>query len=255
MTETLYPVGYDTEMVPLAEMQRRHGPHMHPEYARRLWPWIVVGGGLIGIGGGFRPLGTQPNKPGFAPEGKSFHQPQNYRNHPGTYTAVDLVVVNPGFPHRAPRWSEVPAKGSAEAVRRGLHCHISAESWHMQAIEITGWTSWTLAGYKDPVADYPIPGTVAKPRVFAPKPTQKVRLFGQIGNVKAEVVAIQNACRFWHWPDAAGRPISVDGNFGPFTAQAVANMQRSLPVLSADGVYGPFTAAAFQRFLDSVAAL
>ena len=249
MTVTLYPVGYGSEMVPMAELQRRHAPHMHPEYARRLWPWLESCGGLIGIGGGYRPLGTQPNKPGFAPEGKSFHQPQPYRNHPGTYTAVDLVVVNPGSRHRAPRWSEVPAKGSAEAVRRGLHCPVSTETWHMQAIEILGYGSWTLRGRLDPVAGYPIPGAT---KLFAPKPTQKLRAIGQVGNDKAEVVALQNACNLFGWADAAGRPLTADGRFGAFTAQAVVNMQRALKV-SADGEYGPRTAAAFQRFLDQLA--
>ena len=251
MPETLYPIGYGTEMVTLAEMQRRHSPHMHPEYARRLWPWLESCGGLIGIGGGYRPLGTQPNKPGFAPEGKSFHQPQPYRNYPSTYAAVDLVVVNPGSRHRAPRWSEVPAKGSAEAQRRGLHVPFSTESWHMQAVEMLGYGSWIFGGRKDPVAGYPIPGAT---KLLAPKPSQKQRLIGQVGNVKSEVVALQNACNFWGWTDAAGRPLTADGQFGAFTKQAVIHMQRVLKVY-ADGEYGPRTAAAFQRFLDAMTSL
>jgi len=253
MTETLYPIGYGTRLVTMAELRAVHEPHMHPEYARRLWPWLESCGGLIGIGGGFRKLGEQPNKPGFAKEGQSFHQPQPYVLHPGTYAAVDLVVVNPGSRHRAPRWSEVPQPRSAEAVRRGLHCNVyPSETWHMQAIEISGWRTWTLTGRKDPVAGYPIPGG-DKPKLYAPKPTQKLRAIGQIGNDKAEVVALQNACNFWGWADAAGRPLTADGRFGPYTAQAVANMQRALKTLAADGEYGPRTAAAFQRFLESLA--
>jgi len=247
MSDILYPVGYGTEMVTMTELQRRHAAHMHPEYARRLWAWLAAGKGLIGIGGGYRPLGTQPDRPGFAPEGKSFHQPQQYRNFPGTYAAVDLVVVsNPGGRHRAPRWTEVPARRSVEANRWGLHVPFSTESWHMQAVEMLGWQSWRLAGRKDPVAGYPIP---ARPRVFAPKPTLKVRAVGQIGNDKGEVIALQNQCNFWGWTDAAGRPLSADGNFGALTAQAVQAMQRTFK-LAADGVYGPRTAARLQSHLD-----
>lgn len=252
---TLYPMGYGTNMVPMAELRAKHEPNMHPEDARRLFAWLESCGGLVGIGGGFRPLGGQPaNAPGsvrFAPEGKSFHQPQPFRTHPGTYVAQDLVVVNPGGRHRAPRWSEVPAAGSSLAAKWGLHCHIKAESWHMQPVEIRGWTTWFVGGRKDPVANYPLP---VPGRVFAPKPTQRRRLVGQLGNVVAEVAALQNVCNFWGWRDDHNRPLLPDGKFGALTEQAVKNMQRALGV-TADGIYGPQSAGALQRFLDAMVAL
>lgn len=253
MSEILYPVAYGTQTVPMAELRRRHEPHMHPEFARRLFAWLEAQGGLVGIGGGYRPLGTQPDKPGFAPEGKSFHQPQKFSANPDTYAAVDLVVVNPGGVHRAPRWSEVPAAKSSEAARWGLHCHISTESWHEQPHEIRGWTSWVLAGRKDPVAGHPIPGPAR--RVFAPKPTQRRRLPGLGGlNSKAEVAALQNACNWWGWRDDHNRPLLPDGQFGALTEQAVMTMQRVVRT-APDGIYGPKSAAALQAFLDAMAAL
>lgn len=250
MTETLYPMGYGTRMVTMAELRAKHEPHMHPEYARRLFAWIEACEGLIGIGGGYRELGQQPDKPGFAQEGKSFHQPQPFINYPMTFSAVDLVVVNPGGAHRAPRWSEVPAKDSQESKNRGLHCHIKSESWHMQVIEMLGWTTWWLGGRKDPIDGYVIPGWVRK--VFAPKPSQEKRtkLLSFLNN-KGEVAAIQNSCNWWGWTDNVNRKLLPDGQYGELTAQGVGNMQKALGVKQ-DGKYGPQTANAFQAFLDAM---
>ena len=253
MTETLYPIGYGAQMVTLAALRAKHEPHMHPEYARRLFAWIESCGGLVGIGGGFRPLGTQPDRFGFAPEGMSFHQPQPFRGYPSTYSAVDLVVAVPGGKHRAPRWSEVPAKGSNEAARRGLHCHIASESWHMQCVEMRGYTTWRLAGCPDPQRFYPLPSSPAK--VYAPKPTQKRRPFGFGAlNARAEVVALQNLCNWWGFRDAMGRRLTADGEFGANTEQATRKLQAAVGVLT-DGVYGPLSALATQRFLDVMIAL
>lgn len=253
MTETLYPDGYGARMVTLTTLRAKHEPHMHPEFARRLFAWLESCGGLVGIGGGYRPAGAQPDRPGFAPEGMSFHQGQPFVNYPATYSAVDLVVVNPGGSHRAPRWSEVPAKGSAESVRRGLHCHIATESWHMQAVEVRGYTTWRLAGRKDPQRFYPIPSTPAK--VFAPKATQQRRLPGMDGlNSKSEVVTLQNACIWFGWHDDHNRPPLADGKFGALTGQCVANMQRALEI-PVDGKYGPQSQRALQAFFDALAVM
>ena len=254
MTETLYPIGYGAQMVTLTALRAKHEPHMHPEYARRLFAWIESCGGLVGIGGGFRPLGTQPDKFGFAPEGMSFHQPQPFRGYPSTYSAVDLVVSGLyAGNHRAPRWSEVPAKGSAEAARRGLHCHIASESWHMQCIEMRGYTTWRLAGRPDPQRFYPIPTSPVK--AFAPKATQKRRPFGFGAlNVRAEVVALQNLCNFLGFRDAMGRRLTADGEYGVNTEQAVRKLQAAVKVLT-DGEYGPLTAHATQQLLDTLSEL
>lgn len=158
----LYPIGYGTRMVTMSQMRAEHENHMEPEFARRLFNWIESRGGAIGIGGGRRTV--QPDKPGFAPAGKSFHQDQIFADGTSWYSAVDLVHVNPGQVHRAPAWSEVPRQGSAEAQRWGVHCNVdqgaTPESWHMQAVPQDGYDSWLQAGRPRPKANYPIPGKV-----------------------------------------------------------------------------------------------
>jgi hypothetical protein len=152
----LYPIGYATSMVTMSQLKARHMNHMHPAFAERLFPWIESQGGAIGIGGGYRDV--QPVKPGFAPPGKSFHQGQTFASGLIAYCAVDLVHVNPGKVHRAPTWAEVPAQGSAWAAAVKVHCNVSAESWHMQPIEIDGYDSWVAAGRPDPkMAPKPVP--------------------------------------------------------------------------------------------------
>ena len=74
---TVYPYGYNVGTKTMAELRERYEPKMHPEYARRLFPWLKSMGGVVGIGGGWRD--TQPDRPGFAPDGKSFHQSQTFR--------------------------------------------------------------------------------------------------------------------------------------------------------------------------------
>jgi len=154
---TLYPTRYGTRLVTLADLKAEHHPDkMHPEFARRLFAWIESQGGKVGIGGSWRDDGTQPDKPGFAPEGKSFHQYQQFPS--GVYfAAVDLVVRDPGKVHRAPRWDEVPVQGSAQAKFWGVHCNVSTESWHMQPVinhipgydGLDGWQGWINQGQPD----------------------------------------------------------------------------------------------------------
>jgi hypothetical protein len=151
----LYPSGYGTSMVTMTQLQARHLNHLHPEMARRVFPWIESRGGAIGIGSGFRT--TQPDRPGFAPAGKSFHQEQTFASGFKGYCAFDLVHVNPGQVHRAPKWSEVPAQGSKAAATWRVHCNVSTEAWHMQPIEIDGYDSWLAAGRPDPVDTSPVP--------------------------------------------------------------------------------------------------
>lgn len=158
---TLFPLGYGTQLVPLVELQRIHAPKMHPEYSRRLWPWLESKGGLIGIGGGWRAV--QPVKPGAAPEGKSFHQSQLFASGITAYCAVDLVARNPGQVHRSPTWAEVPPQGTPESYRVGLHANVGtpgasgSEPWHLQPVEIDGYDTWVNAGRKDPTFRF-LPG-------------------------------------------------------------------------------------------------
>jgi hypothetical protein len=209
----LYPVGYGTRLVDLDTLfKMSHVEKMHPEYARRLRAWIVSMNGHIGIGGSWRATGAQPDKPGFAPEGRSFHQFQMFKSGRVAFCAVDLVARNPGRVHRSPNWTEVPKKGSAEAKRWGLHCNISSEAWHMQPTEINGWNTWRLLGRREPAANYPLPET---------------RRTLRKGDFGGDVTIVQAVFK-----EKAGQKIAVDGQFGPQTETAVVNVQRffKLPV-------------------------
>lgn len=161
-TDVRYPYGYGTGTYTMAELRARYEPKMHPEFARRLFNWLEAQGGKFGIGGGWRPDGGQPNLPGYAPEGKSFHQYQAFPSG-NAYAAVDLVVKQDnGQKHRAPKWGEAPAQGTPEAKKWGVHINVgvapTGEPWHMQPVEIDGWQSWVNAGRPDLKSNYPIPG-------------------------------------------------------------------------------------------------
>jgi hypothetical protein len=160
----LLPFGYGTEERSLDQVEARLLVNYHPEYVARLVAWMRSCDGRIGVGGGFRPDGTQPAKAGFAPAGKSFHQNQKYSDGFVGATAVDLVHRNPGSKHRSPTWAEVPAQGSAEAAKWGLHCNVGtpgargSEPWHIQPVEIDGHQSWLEANSPCPKAGYTFPG-------------------------------------------------------------------------------------------------
>ena len=146
----LYPEAYGTKMTTLDGMKARHGAKMHPEFARRFFAYIESKDGLFGVGGGFRT--TQPNKAGFAPPGKSFHQNQKFKSGITAYSAVDLVRLRPGGGvHMSPSWDDC-----ADAPEWMLHTFVSGEPWHIQCIEMRGFQSWVSAGRKDPpLADLP----------------------------------------------------------------------------------------------------
>jgi len=173
---TTYPHGYGRTLLDIdALFARHHVDKMHPEFCRRLRAWLIAQDGQIGIGGSWRDTGSQPSKPGFAPEGKSFHQYQRFASGLVAFCAVDLVARNGTNVHRAPTWNEVPAQGSAEATAWGVHCNIGSESWHMQPVlrigdydGIDGWGGWITTGSPDPVAAYPLP---TDPKPEPPKPT------------------------------------------------------------------------------------
>lgn len=164
MAETLYPSGYQTSLVTMMRLKELHLDRMHPVFALRLFPWIEAQGGKIGIGSGYRYV--QPEKPGFAPPGKSFHQDQLFASGFLGFCAVDLVARNPGSVHRSPRWDEVIAQGNPASLVWGVHCNVATEAWHMQPVEIDGYDSWAKAGRPDPVVPPPLP----------PQPTADLRL-------------------------------------------------------------------------------
>jgi peptidoglycan hydrolase-like protein with peptidoglycan-binding domain len=225
----LFPSGYGTSMVTVDELFRKHHEgKMHPEYARRLRAWLIANEGRIGIGGSWR--ASQPAKPGFAPEGKSFHQSQQFSSGRVAFCAVDLVHVVPGKKHRAPTWDEVPRKGSQEAKRWALHCNVTrpSEPWHIQPIEIDGYGSWVRGGRKDfsvmtiiPPAPAPKPPAGA---IFA-YPGQPLRL-GSKGDAVKLVQAVIGA--------------KPDGDYGPATERRVKAWQKSRGMF-VDGVVGAVT--------------
>lgn len=155
--DMLVPFAYQRSLRSLGWLQTWLLEHHHPEYVRRLVAWLDAQGGLVGVGGGWRPDGTQPDLPGFAPEGRSFHQNQRYSDGFIGAAAVDLVCRNGTKVHRSPTWAEVPRQGGVAARTWGVHCNIDSEPWHMQPVEIDGWQSWTNAGSPAPVAGYPLP--------------------------------------------------------------------------------------------------
>ena len=236
MAETLYPIGYGTRLVTFDVLRNTFEPHMHPEAARRGFNFILHQGGKFGIGGGYRPPGTQPNKPGFAPEGKSFHQAQNFGSCVG-YAAWDMVVVNPGYVHRSPLWEEVPQQGSQLAIDYGWHMNVGApgikgsEPWHAQPIELDGWQSWFDNGSKDLQKNYPIKVFTprqqpSQPPIPSTQPDTK-ETFVQFksrnlleGSTGSDVKFFQRQLN-----DIAGQGLLLDGYYGPKTTQAVKNWQ------------------------------
>lgn len=159
MVEILYPDGYGTARVTMAEMQRRHAYRMEPEFGRRLFAWLASKGGKIGIGGGWRPTPSSVSQASRL--GQSFHQTQTFADGFKGYCGVDLVVyVGGGKVHRAPLRSEVPWQGTAEAQRRGVHANVIEETWHLQPVELDGWAHWNNNGHPRPKAGYPITGAV-----------------------------------------------------------------------------------------------
>lgn len=156
---TLYPDDYGTAEVTLQQMKAKHGPKMHPEFARRFFAYIESQGGRMGVGGGWRAV--QPVKPGFAPPGKSFHESQTFASGITAYAAVDLVFRQPGQKHRAPTWAETDS-----AKDYALHTFVKGEPWHIQCIEMRGYGTWLAAGRPDPLR-VPIPGDTPPP----PPPT------------------------------------------------------------------------------------
>ena len=150
MTEALYPVGWEQERVPLAEVARRYAPECHPEFFRRVLAWIESEGGKIGIGGGKRSKAAQlklwlSNPLRFANPLSSFHVPQDWKEFDQPkYAAFDFVVAVKGKNHRSPTWVE-----GDSAKRFGIHMFIRRntgkreEPWHGQPIISSyGFTSY-----------------------------------------------------------------------------------------------------------------
>ena len=168
---TLYPDGYGTSKITFDQMVAKHSKNMHPEFKRRFFAYIKHKNGLLGVGGGYRPPGTQPGgTPGFAPPGKSFHEGQTWASGLTAYAAIDLVKPNPfnsADKHVAPAWSD-----TEDAPLWGLHTFVSGEPWHIQPIEVRGWQTWYNNGRRDP-GKFALPGENLSPPTI-PQPAEEV---------------------------------------------------------------------------------
>lgn len=243
--ETLYPIYYGTRMVTWDVLVASFQDHMHPEAARRGFNFIFCQGGKMGIGSGYRPPGTQPNSPGYAPPGKSFHEGQQFPS--GLYyVAWDLVVVNPGGRHRAPYWSEVPVQGSQLSIEYGYHMNVGipgvpgSEPWHGQPIELDSWQTWVNQGRPDLQYGYPI-------QIFPPEPDPSPEPDSKEIIVQFKSRELFEGCsgsdvKFYQGQmnDIAGQGLTIDGQFGPKTTQAVKNWQTFFG-LQVDGRLGALT--------------
>lgn len=247
---TTYPYGYAKMMVGIDRLkQLARIDLMEPEYARRLFAWIESRKGTIGIGGGWRSV--QPDKPGFAPAGKSFHQSQVCSDKTTWYMAVDLVHVNGSNVHRAPTWAEVPKQGSGHPDIKafGVHCNVDKEPWHMQAIEVDGYDSWVSRGRRRPIPNFPLSGVpVTPPPKPVPPPPGNVYKPGdrvlkmQSPSLKGtDVIWVQNVLV------GQGLKLSVDSVYGRQTADRVKTMQ-GWNNLTKDGIVGPKTWAVLKKY-------
>jgi Putative peptidoglycan binding domain len=243
--ETLYPSGYGIEMVTLAKFRAMHQPHMHPEAYRRGEAFVVAQGGKFGVGGGYRAPGTQPNKPGFAPPGDSFHEGQRFPS--GLYYAAwDMVIVNPGLKHRVPQWVEVPRQGTPAAKNCGMHMNVSTEAWHMQPVELDGHDSWVKHGCPDLKFNYPVVGLPTEP-VPDPLPDPNVfdpqhGLFGAFPSSAKAIIKLGAQGDLVKYMQGVflkmGYAISVDGSWGAKTDGFVQWFQTA-EGLTVDKIVGP----------------
>lgn len=256
----LYPIGYRKSEGTIDEVMAHasEGHEMEPEYARRLRAWIISQGGHIGIGDGWRP--NPSNTSPASQRGRSFHQSQQFDGGFFGHAAVDLVARNYDdegntLNHRAPRWDEVPTRDNGLDIKTGLHCFISGEPWHIQALEMRGYRSWVTLGRQRPVPDYdqdldPVDPIDPPTQPPIDPPTQppaqgevdvKVQelVVGQRDDDRElsgqPVMMFQNqASKFF------GKNLKLDGLYGPKSEQACKDIQAFFGLV-VDGRCGPKT--------------
>jgi peptidoglycan hydrolase-like protein with peptidoglycan-binding domain len=234
MAETLYPWGYRKALVTMARMkQLARWDLLEYEVGQRVEAYLKSKGGTMGIGGAVRFV--QPEKDGFAPPGKSFHELQTFVSGQKKYCAFDLVMRNGANNHRAPRWSEVPKQGSGhvDIKNYGVHANVDGEPWHLQPIEIDGWQTWINNGRPHPNGNFPIKGVVNTPTTVPALASRVLRLTAPVMR-GGDVTWVQNFLR------SEGMIISADGYYGRITRDKVKSWQARNGH-TADGIVGPKT--------------
>jgi hypothetical protein len=237
-----YPNGYGKQLLTMEDLRTRHGPQMHPEYARRLFACLADAHGLVGIGGGWRSTKMQadsyaraPNT--FAPPGLSFHESHRWASGSESYAAVDTVGRD-GRHDSAWNWMR------DNAGRFGLKTfwNVNGEPWHVQFSDLpNGVSSWKAAGCPDP-AQFALPGGGASSTSV---PMSMSSATSVSSNTSADSGTRYGAHRAnddkpvlqigWHGDlvryvqlvisNEAGGRITVDGDFGPKTEGRVKDVQ------------------------------
>jgi len=238
MTEVLYPWGYQKALVTMSRLKELARADLcEPETWQRIEAYLVSQGGEMGIGGAVR--FTQPDKPGFAEDGKSFHQIQEFHSGMKAYAAFDVVKRNGAGVHRAPRWDEVPKQGTKHPAITdyGVHANVAGEPWHIQAIEVDGWATWVKNGRPHPNGNFPIKGGAP---TAPPAQTQRDLYLTAPTMRGPDVGWVQQKLR------ASGLSISIDTIFGRQTRDRVMAFQERNG-LQVDGRVGPKTFEALNK--------
>lgn len=221
MSQT-YTTGYGNRLVSLDELQARHAPKMHPEFARRLFACIEDADGLVGIGNGWRSREQQAENHRrsprtFAPPGRSFHESHRFASGIEAFAAVDTVGRS-GRHHEAWDWMR------DNAGRFGLRTfwNVNGEPWHTQCNDLpNGVTAWTAAGCPDPPSGGTTLAAAATPVAgFALHPLNPDKPVVQLGWHGDLVTYVQTVIQ-----REAGGDIVVDGDFGPDTHRRVRDVQ------------------------------
>lgn len=252
----LYPNGYSTSKMTLEQLAARHGPGMHPEFARRHFALIEASEGLLGIGSSVRSTETQAANyakyPGrFAPPGYSFHEKHLWK--PSgivAFAAVDTVGIDGR--HRE-AWEFVRKNGLRYGIK-SFH-NVNNEPWHDQFSELPNsvrqWkaqgspdpTRWNLPDHTDLDFEYddgidPDADPETQPQTDPDKLNQTEEMVRQLPTLRRgdkgedvqTVQALLNA-------RIDGRNLDEDGHFGPATEQAVEDFQAWVGI-SSDGIVG-----------------
>lgn len=254
---TTYRTGYGTTRRTLTELKAwTPFAKLLPEVQRRLIAVMDLShahGRDVGVGGGYRSSDSQltlflsrhyqvasggccgyAGKRYALRSGMAHAAPPSLSYHEETINGYGLAADMVGWEDG---WAETQLKNYG--LRSFANLSGSArEGWHWQPIEVpTSRSSFNPTVHK--IGVWPIPA-LTKPDPVIPTPTLKV------GSTGGEVYELQQHLTFWKWYTA-----TIDGSFGPITAEAVKKMQTAVKV-GADGVYGSVTANAYLAWLKAM---